>query len=342
MLNKCEEVVKNMKVELEALQPVLIVKTQETEEIMKRVEIETAEAEKQQKEVKVDEVATQEKAEVASKIQRECKERLSEAEPQLEEALAALKTLKINDFVEMKSFQNPPKLIRLTMDAVCIMMDRKPKKGQDGGEDYWDEAKKLLADPQKFIKMLEKYNRNGIPDKVIAKMTTFLAKNKNFTPPVIQKASQAAEGLCKWCIAIFNYHHVYKAIQPLRENLDQANAQLKEASDELAKKQALLQQVEKKVQDFREKFENENFQKQKLKAQITECEIKLKRAMDLTGGLSGERGRWKDQGELLDQEVQTLQGDILLSVGFLNYMGAFTIEYRQRIVNENWIKSVSE
>ena len=33
------------------------------------------------------------------------------------------------------------------MDAVCIMMERKPKKGQDGGEDYWDEAKKLLQDP---------------------------------------------------------------------------------------------------------------------------------------------------------------------------------------------------
>ena len=41
------------------------------------------------------------------------------------------------------------------MDAVCIMMDRKPKKTQEKAEDYWDEAKKLLADPNKFIKMLE-------------------------------------------------------------------------------------------------------------------------------------------------------------------------------------------
>lgn len=46
------------------------------------------------------------------------------------------------------------------MDSVCIMMERKPKKGTDGSDDYWEEAKKLLSDPQKFIKMLESYKRN--------------------------------------------------------------------------------------------------------------------------------------------------------------------------------------
>lgn len=37
------------------------------------------------------------------------------------EAIAALKTLKTNDFIEMKSFQKPPALIKMTMDAVCIL-----------------------------------------------------------------------------------------------------------------------------------------------------------------------------------------------------------------------------
>lgn len=29
----------------------------------------------------------------------------------------------------MKALKNPPKPIRLTMDSVCIMLDKKPKKG---------------------------------------------------------------------------------------------------------------------------------------------------------------------------------------------------------------------
>lgn len=97
----------------------------------------------------------------------------------------ALKTLKISDFVEMKALKNPPKLIRLTMDAVCIMMERKAKSN----DDYWEESVRLLADPGKFIKMLEKYNRNSIPEKVLMKMNQFLSVNKQFTPSQIVKAS---------------------------------------------------------------------------------------------------------------------------------------------------------
>ncbi len=44
-------------------------------------------------------------------------------------------------------------------------------------------------------------------------MKAFLEVNKgNFTPEKIQKASQAAEGLCKWCIAICEYNSVFKNI----------------------------------------------------------------------------------------------------------------------------------
>lgn len=78
--------------------------------------------------IQEDEFETAKKADIAGKIQAECKEKLSEAEPELEAAMQALKTLKLQDFVEIKSLIKPPALIRITMDAVCIMMDRKPKK----------------------------------------------------------------------------------------------------------------------------------------------------------------------------------------------------------------------
>ncbi len=97
---------------------------------MKNIEIETAEAEKQRLKVQEDEMETAKKAEIAADIQSACKEKLSEAEPELEAAIGALKTLKMQDLVEMKALLKPPVLIVLTMDAVCIMLDRKPKKTQ--------------------------------------------------------------------------------------------------------------------------------------------------------------------------------------------------------------------
>ena len=95
------------------------------------MERETAEAEKQRLKIQEDEIETARKADIAATIQAECKEKLSEAEPELEAAMEALKTLKLQDFVEMKALLKPPVPIRITMDAVCIMMDRKPKKTQE-------------------------------------------------------------------------------------------------------------------------------------------------------------------------------------------------------------------
>jgi dynein heavy chain, axonemal len=53
----------------------------------------------------------------------------------------------MNDFIEMKSFLKPPALIKMTMDAVCIMLYQKGKKAENGKIDYWDDAKKLLSEP---------------------------------------------------------------------------------------------------------------------------------------------------------------------------------------------------
>ncbi|CAD8148668.1 unnamed protein product [Paramecium octaurelia] len=341
MLDECGLVVDKMKEELEALQPILVQKTHETDMIMKKVEQETAIAEDQRMKVKEDEIETSKKAEIAQNISNQCQERLSEAEPQLEAAIKALKTLKISDFVEMKALKNPPKPIRLTMDSVCIMLERKPKKAPDGGEDYWEEAGKVLSDPGKFIKMLEKYNRNNIPEKVITKMTQFLDKNKQFQPALISKASQAAEGLCLWVLAIYKFHFVYKEITPLREEFEKAQQSLKVAQNELAAKQQLLHEVEEKCQELRETFENENFQKQKLKAQIQDCEVKLKRALELTSGLAGEKNRWKEESIKLSNNIKSLLGDMLLSVGYLSYMGAFTISFRKTILNK-WQQIIKE
>ena len=67
-----------------------------------------------------------------------------------------------------------------------------------------------MSDPAKFIKKLENYKKNEIPDKIIQKIGKFLTDNKKtFLPEIIANASKAGEGLCKWVKAIYKYHFVY-------------------------------------------------------------------------------------------------------------------------------------
>ncbi len=70
--------------------------------------------------------------------------------------------------------------------------------------------------------------------------------------------------------------------------------------------------------------------KQQLEYDVDLCEKKLDRATKLIGGLGGEKTRWTEVAKKLGEDYINLTGDVLLSSGFIAYLGAFTITYRER------------
>ena len=95
---------------------------------------------------------------------------LDKALPALDEAVQSLKSLTKSDVVEVKSLSNPPAGVKMVMDACCIMFDLKGKKiadpnGAPGAPkitDYWDDAKKILNDPGKFLNSLMTFDKDNI------------------------------------------------------------------------------------------------------------------------------------------------------------------------------------
>lgn len=53
--------------------------------------------------------------------------------PALEAALSALDTLKPADITLLKSMQNPPALVKLVLESICIMKGIKPERKTDKG-----------------------------------------------------------------------------------------------------------------------------------------------------------------------------------------------------------------
>lgn len=128
------------------------------------------------------------------------------------QAISALDTLKPADINYVKNLKNPPTAVKVVMEAVCVILEVKPGRVPDptSGKmtlDYWPPSVKLLNDKD-FLGMLKGYDKDNIPEKIISKIRENYVSNPDFTPERAANASAAAEGLCKWVLAMDKYDKV--------------------------------------------------------------------------------------------------------------------------------------
>lgn len=233
--------------ELERLKPVLEMKKKQVDATMKRLDKESKNVEQNREIVEKEEDEVKLQRDEADVIKAECAERLKIAEPLFEEAVKALRCLSASDFTEVKNYSNPPSGVRLALEACCVMLGRKGKVVKDPKTnkttvDFWEVSKKEVTNYKKLIDQLENYPKEDVNPEIIKKIQPYLS-NPDFAPEQIAKASKAAEGICKWVIAICKFDIVYKEITPKRQALAEANAKLKLVSDQLAQKQAELKLI---------------------------------------------------------------------------------------------------
>uniref|UniRef100_A0A8C4DXT9 Dynein axonemal heavy chain 3 n=1 Tax=Dicentrarchus labrax TaxID=13489 RepID=A0A8C4DXT9_DICLA len=322
-----------MQEELTALQPELIQTSAETDKMMVNIEGETVEVDAKKELVSADEKVANEAAAAAQAIKDECEGDLAEAMPALEAALSALDTLKPADITVVKSMQNPPGLVKLVMESICIMKGIKPERKPDPSgsgkmvEDFWGPSKKLLGD-LKFLESLKAYDKDNIPAPNIKKIRDKFIDNPEFQPSVIKNVSSACEGLCKWVRAMEVYERVAKVVAPKKEKLKFAESELAVQMEMLTVKRAELKKVVDRLQSLNDDLDAMVNKKKELEDNIELCSQKLIRAEKLIGGLGGEKDRWTEAARQLGIRYTNLTGDILLSSGIVSYLGAFTVDYR--------------
>ncbi|XP_075466156.1 dynein axonemal heavy chain 7 [Ascaphus truei] len=272
-LESASSQVATMQIELEALQPQLKVASREVDEMMVVIERESIEVAKTEKIVKADEAVANEQAMAAKAIKDECDSDLAQALPILESALSALNTLTAQDITLVKSMKSPPAGVKIVMEAICILKGVKPDKIPDPSgsgrkiEDFWGPAKRVLGD-MKFLQSLHEYDKDNIPSSYMSIIRKQYITNAEFVPDKIRNASTAAEGLCKWVIAMDSYDKVAKVVAPKKEKLNQAEGELKIAMDGLRKKQAALKEVQDKLAKLEEKLETNKQKKADLENQM--------------------------------------------------------------------------
>ena len=337
-----ESQVSVMQKELEALQPQLKIAAEQTEKMIKTIEIESKQAEESRKVVAAEEAIANEKATEAEKLKTECQAELAVALPALAAAKEALDTIEPNDIVIIKSMKSPPAGVRIVMAAICVFKGIQPDRVADPNnptkkiQDFWGPSKRVLGD-MAFLKELIAYDKDNIPPSVIATMQKEYLVNPEFKPERVAKASSAAEGLCKWCMAMVDYDKVRKVVEPKQISLAKAESELGVLQAALAEKQSQLKAVESRLEDLRNNLQASQDKKTKLEFEVDLCGKKLVRAQKLIGGLGGEKTRWTQAANNLQLIYDNLLGDVLISAGVIGYLGAFTAVFRDECVRD-WIK----
>ncbi|CAB3991140.1 dynein heavy chain 3, axonemal-like, partial [Paramuricea clavata] len=331
-----------MQEELTALQPELIQTSAETEKLMVKIEQDTVEVEAKKEVVGADEAVANEAAAVAKGIKDECEGDLAEALPALESAIQALDTLKPSDISMVKTMKNPSAVVKLILEAVCVMKALKPERKPDPSgsgkmiEDYWGPSQKMLGD-MKFLESLKNYDKDNISPAVMKKIRDKYIPHADFNPSVVRTVSSACEGLCKWVRALEVYDRVAKVVAPKKEKLAAAEAELAIQMKQLNAKRAELKEVEDKLQALNDQFDAMTTKKKDLEDNIDLCSKKLDRAEKLIGGLGGEKDRWTQAADTLSDKYSKVTGDVLLSSAVVAYLGPFTVDFRNDCISE-WMK----
>ena len=368
-LELAESSVNTMKVELQEMQPALEKASVETTALTEQVEAKVPEVEAQKAVAAKDEEETAAQAAAVKEVKDSCEADLAEAIPIVNSALKALDTIKKADLDQVRNMGKPPTGVVLAMHAVLTMLEIKCVKGKDPNDptkkidDWWTPAQGVLGQGiggKPLIDVLKSYDKDNIPQKVIdvirAKFTTggrlpggpgtfypyaTADYDLQFSPAMIAKSSSAAEGLCKWVIAMESYDRVAKIVAPKKASLAEAEQQLAEAMKVLEGKRASLKVIVDELDGLLAQLEECKTKSKDLQDQADLCQLKLERAEELITGLGGEKTRWTQVADDLDVKKVNLTGDVLVSAGYVAYLGAFMKGYRDDVCG-SWVSTLQE
>jgi dynein heavy chain len=274
--------------------------------------------------------------EVVEERKAQCNKELEKAEPIVKASKEALRTLNVKELTELRSMKAPAPGIQLVFSAVLVLLS--PKSGLTRDVSWSAAQKKMAAGAEKFLKMLENYDKENIMPNVLQEIEkTYLSKKDEFNYDAIYTKSRACAGLCTWVINVVAYYKIHCEVEPLRNKLAESELQLAEAQEKLSKVHKRVGKLNTALKKLEAEFQEANQKKLDVIAEQKRTELKLKLAQRFVKALASENVRWTEGIKKLEVQDSLLVGDVLLASAFVSYAGGYNIKFRRELIDE-WIK----
>ncbi|XP_032037004.1 dynein heavy chain 5, axonemal-like [Aythya fuligula] len=270
-------------------------------------------------------------------------EKLEAARPALEEAEAALQTIKPSDIATVRKLGKPPHLIMRIMDCVLLLFQRKidsvtPDQERPGVKPSWTEALKLMNNSG-FLSMLLSFQKDSITGETVELLEPYLDM-EDYNLETAKKVCGNVAGLCSWTQAMAYFYGINKEVLPLKANLALQEGRLAAAQTELNNAQNQLDEKQMELDQVQAMYDSAVREKQALLDDAEGCRRKMNNATALIEGLGGEKLRWTESSRNFQNQITNLVGNVLLATGFLSYSGPFNQEYRNLLL-QLWKKEMN-
>ena len=297
-------------------------RSKEAEVIKEQIKKEKEKAENIVQEIEVDRVAAEEK--------------LEDARPALQEAEAALNTIKQANIATVRKLGRPPHLIMRVMDCTMILFRRTfPPIKPDGNfpcpKPSWAEALRFMSGSS-FLTQLLQFPKDTINDEMVELLEPYLTMD-DYNMATAKRVCSDVAGLLCWTKAMSFFFGVNKEVLPLKINLAVQEARLAAANKNLQLAEKRLNKKERELKRVQMIYQNAVREKQKIARQAEACRKKMTAASTLINGLGGEKTRWTLQSKGYKEQMVKLIGDTLLACAFLSYSGPFNQEFRLQLMS---------
>jgi dynein heavy chain 2 len=251
---------------------------------------------------------------------------LAQITPILESAQQAVGSMRSEHLNEIRTLPAPPEAIADVLSAVLMLL---------GVHDHsWLSMKKFLGN-RGVKEEIMTFDASKISLETRKEVSKLIKKKaQSFEAAAIQRVSVAAAPLAAWVKANIRYSLVLEKIEPLDQQLREAEAVLERSQQRLETCASELREIDNRVAEIKDQFSRKTAEAQMLRNSLEHAEATLSKASALIHQLSGEQQRWEQQAKTLSEQLSTLPLQLLLAAGFSTYLVKAPEDVRSAVLSQ--------